>query len=67
MAHHSQEGNVSFIVNDVQENVYLPRKWDFFLPFVSDGFISLAGSDVKVPVKILHDTAAFDSFINAST
>ncbi|XP_030294105.1 uncharacterized protein LOC115594274 [Sparus aurata] len=37
-----------------------------FLPFVSSGFVSLVGSDEKVPVKILRDTAAFDSFIQAS-
>lgn len=34
-----------------------------FLPFDSDGFVSLMGGDKKVPVKILHDTAASDSFI----
>ena len=39
---------------------------DSFLPFVTDGSVSLAGSEVKVPVKILRDTAAFDSFIQAS-
>lgn len=31
--------------------------------FIRDGFVSLVGSDVKVPVKILRDTAAYDSFL----
>ena len=34
--------------------------------FVSEGFVSLVGSNVKVPVKILRDTAAYDTFIEAS-
>uniref|UniRef100_A0A4W6FVS0 Gypsy retrotransposon integrase-like protein 1 n=1 Tax=Lates calcarifer TaxID=8187 RepID=A0A4W6FVS0_LATCA len=34
-----------------------------FSAFVSDGHVSLVGSDDKVPVKILRDTGAFDSFI----
>ena len=37
-----------------------------YRPFVSEGFVSLVGSNVKVPVKILRDTAAFDTFIEAS-
>ena len=37
-----------------------------FLPFISDGYVSLVGGSSKVPVKILRDTAAFDSFIQAS-
>ncbi len=41
----------------------LPGELDAFLPFVSDGFVSLVGSEEKVPVRILRDTAAFDSFI----
>lgn len=41
-------------------------KMDSFLPFVSDGEVSLVGSDEKVSVKILRDTAAFDYFIQAS-
>lgn len=44
----------------------MPGELDYFLPFLSDGWVSLVGSDVKVPVKILRDTAAFDSFIQAS-
>lgn len=34
-----------------------------FLPFISDGYFSLVGGSLKVPVKILRDRAAFDSFI----
>ncbi len=49
----------------IQQEV-LPSELDPFLPFVSEGFVSLVGSQKKVPVKILRDTAAFDSFIQAS-
>ena len=38
-----------------------------FLAFVSDGHVSLVGSGIKVPVKILRDTKAFDSFIVSYT
>nr|XP_033957166.1 uncharacterized protein LOC117460055 [Pseudochaenichthys georgianus] len=34
--------------------------------FVSDGFVSLVGSKEKVPVKILRDSGALDSFIVGS-
>ncbi|XP_030283654.1 uncharacterized protein LOC115587797 [Sparus aurata] len=34
-----------------------------YLPFISDGFVSLVGSDTQVPVKILRDTGAFDSYV----
>uniref|UniRef100_A0AAQ5X4U8 Gypsy retrotransposon integrase-like protein 1 n=1 Tax=Amphiprion ocellaris TaxID=80972 RepID=A0AAQ5X4U8_AMPOC len=34
--------------------------------FVSDGFVSLSDTNCKVPVKILRDTGATDSFIRAS-
>lgn len=34
-----------------------------YVPFISDGYVSLVGSDEKVKIKILRDTAAFDSFI----
>lgn len=37
-----------------------------FESFVSDGFVSFGDSDCKVPVKILRDTGATDSFIRAS-
>lgn len=35
-------------------------------PFVSSGFVSLVGSDEKIPVKILRDSGALDSFILSS-
>ena len=35
-------------------------------PFISDGFVSLLGSDERVPVKILRDTGAVDSFVRKS-
>ncbi len=31
--------------------------------FISDGLVSLVGSSVQVPIKILRDTGALDSFI----
>ena len=38
-----------------------------FLPFISDGYVSLVGDSLKVLVKILRETqTAFDSFIQAS-
>lgn len=36
-----------------------------YRPFITEGFVSMVGSEVKVPVTILRDTAAFDSFILA--
>ncbi len=36
-----------------------------YQPFVKMGCVSLVGSDIKVPVKILRDIGAFDSFILA--
>lgn len=38
-----------------------------FLPFLSKGFVSLVGSQEKIPVVMLRDTAPFDSFILEST
>ncbi|KAG1932777.1 hypothetical protein F2P79_020923 [Pimephales promelas] len=35
-------------------------------PFIRSGFVSLVGDDTKVPVKILRDTGAYDSFIVGS-
>ena len=51
----------------VSEELYdsvKPRteKYSGFEAFASDGFVSLTGSDNKVPVKILRDTGAKDSF-----
>ena len=37
-----------------------------YTAFVSDGYVSLIGSDGKVPVKILRDLGALDSFIVGS-
>lgn len=31
--------------------------------FISDGFVSLLGSEKQIPVKILRDTGASESFI----
>lgn len=38
------------------------EKYSGFEAFVSDGLVSLTGSDVKLPVKILRDIGAKDSF-----
>lgn len=34
-----------------------------YAPFIRGGFVSLLGSEVKVPIKILRDTGAYDSYI----
>lgn len=34
-----------------------------YAAFVSDGFASLVGSETRMPVKILRDSGALDSFI----
>lgn len=39
----------------------------FYLPFITEGFVSLMGSKEQVRIKILRDTGAFDSFILATT
>ena len=39
-----------------------PQSCDFSA-FISDGVVSLVGGDEKVPIKILRDTGAVDSFI----
>lgn len=38
-----------------------------YLPFITEGFVSLMGSKEQVRIKILRDTGAFDSFITAAT
>lgn len=38
-----------------------------YAPFVTDGFVSLPGGGENVPVKILRDTGASESFILEST
>lgn len=51
--------------------VMIPEQSDFstdeidpgYFPFVSDGYVSLAGSEKKVSVKILRDPGSLDSFI----
>ena len=50
--------------NAVEQNVGT-KALDSYLPFVREGHVSLLGSDKKVRVKILRDTGAFDSFIQA--
>uniref|UniRef100_A0A3B4ZKQ1 Gypsy retrotransposon integrase-like protein 1 n=1 Tax=Stegastes partitus TaxID=144197 RepID=A0A3B4ZKQ1_9TELE len=37
-----------------------------YAPFIRDGFVSLVGSRDKVPIKILRDTGAYDSYIVGS-
>lgn len=54
------------VASDGMQVKAVPSELETFLPFVSDGFVSLVGSGSKEPVKILRDTAAFDSFIQAS-
>ena len=39
-----------------------PDVLEAYIPFIRDGFVSLVGSDVKVPIKILRDTGAYDSY-----
>ena len=46
-----------------QSSKYETRDYDGFEAFVSDGFVSLPGSNTKVAVKILRDTGAKDSFV----
>ena len=43
-----------------------PDVLEAYVPFIRDGFLSLVGNDVKVPIKILRDTGAYDSYIMAS-
>lgn len=38
---------------------------DCYRPFILEGFVSMVGNQTKVPVMILRDMAAFDSFILA--
>lgn len=38
-----------------------------YLPFITEGVVSLVGSKEQVRIKILRDTGAFDSFIAAAT
>ncbi|XP_023191398.1 uncharacterized protein LOC111608951 [Xiphophorus maculatus] len=36
-----------------------------YLPFIRDGYVSLEKGEKKIPVKVLRDTGAFNSFIQA--
>lgn len=40
-----------------------PDVLEAYAPFIRSGFVSLGGSDVKVPVTILRDTGAYDSYM----
>lgn len=40
-----------------------PDYYSDYSPFITEGYVSLVGSNVKVLVKILRDTGAMDSFI----
>nr|XP_055062771.1 uncharacterized protein LOC129445823 [Misgurnus anguillicaudatus]XP_055062772.1 uncharacterized protein LOC129445823 [Misgurnus anguillicaudatus] len=37
-----------------------------FVPFITDGCVSLPNSEIKIPVKILRDTGSSESFITES-
>lgn len=37
-----------------------------YAPFISEGFVSLLGSDKKVAVKILRDSGALNTFVRQS-
>lgn len=50
-----QGGKAEFAVADDPSESYRP--------FVSDGFVTQAGSNTKVPVKILRDTGAVNSYV----
>ena len=47
-----------FIVHQADEQ----NVWEAYAPFVPDAFMSLVGSDAKVPVTIFRDKGAYDSF-----
>lgn len=53
------------LVNKIEEAEEIPESSDLahFTPFVMDGFVSLPGCNDRVPVKMLRDTAASQSFI----
>lgn len=37
-----------------------------YAPFIREGFLSLLGSETKIPIKILRDTGAHDSYVVSS-
>ena len=43
-----------------------PKTSEAYLPFISNGFVSVMGSDKKVPVKVLRDCGSIDSFVRES-
>lgn len=58
--------SVALIKTQERGNHHLSEKnceYADFKPFVMDGFVALTGSTKKIPVKILRDTAASQSFI----
>lgn len=66
----AMEASVSTTVKqngDVPSTTLIKPDLKPFLPFLSEGFVSLVGSQEKIPVVMLRDTAAFDSFILKST
>lgn len=51
-------------VNTAQGNLVLCSDEKLsYAPFITDGSVSLVGSDEKIPVKILRDTGASETFI----
>ena len=40
-----------------------PRLGGDCLPFITDGFVSLVGGKVQVPVRVLRDTGASETFV----
>lgn len=52
-------------VNQVSQSLQSQKSCDYadFKPFVMDGFVSVSTDGEKIPVKILRDTAASQSFI----
>lgn len=51
-------------VNTAQGNLVLCSDEKLsYAPFITDGSVSLVGSDEKIPVKILRDTGALETFI----
>lgn len=50
-------------VSPGESDVVLSKLKPNYFPFISDGFVSLLGSEKRFPVKILRDTGASESFI----
>ncbi|XP_043964972.1 uncharacterized protein LOC122826755 [Gambusia affinis] len=60
--------SVSLTASNKMVEVPFAEKSDLssYKPFLMEGQVSLVGSDIRVPVTILRDTGAYDSFILAS-